>query len=247
MLVIIGENRSVRVKLRIILLLAAVSIELLLVRLGFWQLARGEEKQQALQVLAVVLQEKQAQPLARALNQVSGYTWVQGRVIFHDSPLLLLDNQRRGNQVGVTVFQSAEAEGGRLFLVELGWLPVNGSRQLPKPVALSGSWVVAGLLMPPPSPGLALGPAFSKQANGSLLLMRLDREALSAPLQGPLAARILRVDPTQRIGFARDLSVQANTLPPEKHRAYALQWFGLAAAFAVLCIGVMMRKAHANG
>jgi cytochrome oxidase assembly protein ShyY1 len=55
------------------------------------------------------------------------------------------------------------------------------------------------------------------------------------------------LDPEQRIGFARDLSVQANTLPPEKHRAYALQWFGLAAAFAVLCIGVMMRKTDANG
>jgi cytochrome oxidase assembly protein ShyY1 len=77
--------------------------------------------------------------------------------------------------------------------------------------------------------------------------MRVDREALSEALNRPLSARILRVDPAQRIGFTRDLSVQANTLPPEKHRAYALQWFGLAAAFAVLCIGVMMRKTHANG
>jgi surfeit locus 1 family protein len=58
---------------------------------------------------------------------------------------------------------------------------------------------------------------------------------------------MIRLDPAQRIGFVRDMSVQANTLSPEKHRAYALQWFGLAAAFAVLCIGVMMRKTHANG
>lgn len=247
MLVIISQNRSVRVKLRIILLIAAVLVELLLLRLGFWQLARGEEKQQTLQAVEAVLQDKRAEPLASALNQAQGYTWTQGRAIFRDVPLLLLDNQRRGNQVGVSVFQAAEDESGHLFLVDLGWLPVNGSRQLPKPVALSGAVALEGLLMPPPSAGLAMGPAYTTQPDGTLLLLRLDRDALSGELGRPLTARILRIDPAQRIGFARDLSVQANTLPPEKHRAYALQWFGLAAAFAVLCIGVMMRKKNANG
>lgn len=247
MLSIIGENRSVRVKLRIFLLLAAVLIELLLLRLGFWQLARGEEKRQALQAVEAVLQDRRAVPLAGALDQTQGYTWTKGRVEFRDATLLLLDNQRRGNQVGVSVIQAAEAGSGQVLLVDLGWLPVNGSRQLPKPAALTGALVLEGLLMPPPSPGLALGPAYSTQPDGNLLLLRLDRDALSRALGRPLAARMLRVDPGQRIGFARDLSVQANTLPPEKHRAYALQWFGLAAAFAVLCIGVMMRKKNANG
>ncbi|WP_395770496.1 SURF1 family protein [Arenimonas sp.] len=233
-------------KLRIILLLAAMLVELLLLRLGFWQLARGEEKQQALQAAAAVLQEKQAQPLADALTQLSGFTWVRGHAVFREAPLLLLDNQRRGNQVGVSVFQAADADDGRTLLVDLGWLPVQGDRQLPKPATLSGSMLLEGLLLPPPSPGLAIGPAYTAQADGSLLLMRLDQEALSKALNRPLSGRILRVDPAQRIGFARDLAVQANTLPPEKHRAYALQWFGLAAAFAVLCIGVMMRKTHAN-
>ena len=247
MLAIIGENWSVRVKSRIILLLAAVLVELLLLRLGFWQLARGEEKQQALRAVETVVQERQAAPLALALNQAQGYTWTQGRAAFRDAPLLLLDNQRRGDQVGVSVLQAAEDESGHLFLVDLGWLPVNGNRQLPKPAALTGSLLIEGLLMPPPSPGLAMGPSYSTQPDGTLLLMRLDRDALSGVLGRQLMARMLRLDPAQRIGFARDMSVQANTLPPEKHRAYALQWFGLAAAFAVLCIGVMMRKTHANG
>lgn len=234
-------------KLRIMLGLAAILVELLLLRLGFWQLARGEEKQQALQAVAAVLQEKRAQPLGAALAQAQGYTWSQGRVTFREAPLLLLDNQRRGSEVGVSVFQAADTEEGQSFLVDLGWLPVQGDRQLPKPARLSGTLDVEGLLLPPPSPGFALGPVYSAQPDGTLLLMRVDREALSEALGRSLSARILRVDPAQRIGFTRDLSVQANTLPPEKHRAYALQWFGLAAAFAVLCIGVMMRKTHANG
>jgi cytochrome oxidase assembly protein ShyY1 len=235
------------VKSRIILLLAAMLVELLLLRLGFWQLARGDEKQQALQAAAAVLQEKRAQPLADALTQSAGFTWVRGRVVFRDAPLLLLDNQRRGSKVGVSVFQAADVDNGHTVLVDLGWLPVHGDRQLPKPAMLTGGLDLEGLLLPPPSPGLVLGPAYSTQPDGTLLLMRLDRDVLSEALNRPLSVRILRLDPEQHIGFARDLSVQANTLPPEKHRAYALQWFGLAAAFAVLCIGVMMRKTDANG
>ncbi|MCC6757870.1 MAG: SURF1 family protein, partial [Arenimonas sp.] len=113
--------------------------------------------------------------------------------------------------------------------------------------ALSGAHRVQGLLLPPPSAGLAMGPAYSVQADGSWLLTRIDREALQSGLKRALAPRVLRPDPAQRIGFARDLQVQANTLPPEKHRGYAMQWFGLAAAFAVLCIGFWKRKKNADG
>jgi surfeit locus 1 family protein len=47
-------------------------------------------------------------------------------------------------------------------------------------------------------------------------------------LKTSLAPRVLRLDPALAIGYARDLDVLPNTLPPERHRGYALQWFGLA-------------------
>jgi len=159
---------------------------------------------------------------------------------------VLLDNQRRGAQVGVTVYQLASTAAGQSVFVELGWLPVNGQRQLPKPEALSGDITLSGLLLPPPSSGFALGNALERQADGTLLMTRFDTKALINALKRPVTARVLRVDPDMAIGFARDLNVQANTLPPEKHRAYALQWFGLAAAFAVLCAVVWRRKSNAN-
>ena len=49
---IIGEMRSARVKTRLIAVLLALAVELLLLRLGVWQLQRGREKQAQLQAVA---------------------------------------------------------------------------------------------------------------------------------------------------------------------------------------------------
>jgi surfeit locus 1 family protein len=230
------------VKSKIILGLLAIAIEICLLRLGFWQLARGDEKERALQAVQTVLTEKRALAFESALTAQAGYTWVSGALRFGIEPLALLDNQRRGTQVGVRVFQLAQSRTGEVLWVELGWLPVNGQRQLPKPAALRGEIQVSGLLMPAPSSGFAIGRALVTQADGTLLLTRFDVSALAAAIKRPVSARILRLDPALAIGFTRDLNVQANTLPPEKHRGYALQWFGLALAFALLCFGLCFRK-----
>jgi surfeit locus 1 family protein len=46
------------------------------------------------------------------------------------------------------------------------------------------------------------------------------------------------------IGFARDLEVLPNTLPPERHRGYALQWFGLALATLLTALFLAFRPRH---
>ena len=57
-----------------------------------------------------------------------------------------------------------------------------------------------------------------------------------------LAPRVLRLDPSLPLGHERDLEVLANTLPPEKHRGYAIQWFGLAFATLVVILLLWFRK-----
>ena len=64
----------------------------------------------------------------------------------------------------------------------------------------------------------------------------MDLDALSADLGLVLAPRILRLDPSLPLGYARDLDVLPNTLPPERHRGYALQWFGLALTTLLLSL-----------
>jgi cytochrome oxidase assembly protein ShyY1 len=54
---------------------------------------------------------------------------------------------------------------------------------------------------------------------------------------------VLRLDPALTgIGFARDLDVLPNTLPPERHRGYALQWFGLSATLLAITLFLFLRR-----
>jgi cytochrome oxidase assembly protein ShyY1 len=94
----------------------------------------------------------------------------------------------------------------------------------------NGEQKLVGLLTPPPASGLALGPAYTDSGSRRWLLTRIDLAALSKGLGIELGPRVLRLDPALPMGYARDLNALPNTLSPERHRGYALQWFGLAAA-----------------
>jgi surfeit locus 1 family protein len=230
------------VKVKLLLILFACAIELLLLRLGFWQLERANEKQHYITQMQESVSSKKAINLAQINASSQRLEWAKGHVFFVDKPIILLDNQRKEQQVGVTVYQLARNEQQQNILVDLGWLPVSSNRTFPKPKALNGDYFVAGLLLPAPAAGFALGQALSSLDENTLLVTRLDMGALAKQLAQPLASRVLRLDPELAIGFERTLTISSNTLPPEKHRAYAFQWFGLALAFLCLSFYVSKRK-----
>jgi len=215
------------VKTRLALLLAGLLLAAGFAGLGQWQLGRGIEKQRIVLNAEAALARKQAQPLSAAARPL-GYDWSKGAGRFLDGPVLLLDNQRRGPTVGVRVFAAFQPEAGAPLLVDLGWLALPGDRRLPEVSIPAGPQALSGLLGPPPSTGLALGPAYTETTAQRWLLTRVDLAALSTGLRVKLAPRVLRLDPALPIGYARDLDVLPNTLPPERHRGYAVQWFGLA-------------------
>ena len=217
--------------------------------LGRWQLSRADWKQGRLDAVAAVLKDRTPQSLA--LLSKSGDTdlaWASGRGHFIAAPALYLDNQRLGDKVGVNVYRVFQPDQGKPLLVNLGWLPVPGDRRMPMPEKISGAYRLDGLLVAPPSPGLAIGPAFVKSSEEYWLLTRMPLPELSAELKTPLASRVLRLNPDLPMGHARDLDILPNTLPPEKHRGYAVQWFGLGLATLVmtLVLGIRNRKQKRN-
>ena len=65
---------------------------------------------------------------------------------------------------------------------------------------------------------------------------------LSAALDMPtLAPRVLKLDPALPLGYTRDLDILPNTLPPERHLGYAVQWFGLALAVFITALLLTLR------
>ena len=228
------------VRNRLLLVLLGLLVATGFALLGRWQLHRAVEKQDMLDAVSRVMRTRAPGPLTAAA-QPRGYDWAAGSGHFLGAPVLLLDNQRRGDAVGVHVYLPFQSDAGQTLLVDMGWLALPGDRKLPEVSVPVGSHQVSGLLSPPPAPGIALGPAYVAQGR-NWLLTRVDITALSAASRLSLAPRVLRLDPALALGYPRDLDLLSNTLPPERHRGYALQWFGLSLAVLVTTFLLYFRR-----
>ena len=213
--------------------------------LGLWQLDRARQKEAMLAEAKKTLSERRPLALSAAADpaRAVAYDWAQGAGRFTQAPAILLDNQTQDGRSGIRVFRVFQPDSGSPpLLVELGWLPLPGDRKLPALASLPETRQVAGLLAPPPSAGIASAIA-APQADGSLLATSLDHVVLSGALRLPtLARRVLKLDPALRIGYARNLDILPNTLPPERHLGYAVQWFGLALAVLITALVLTLRK-----
>ncbi len=227
---------------------AAVVAMALFCGLGVWQLERGQQKRTLLGEVERTLEARRPLPLVAATDaaRAVGYDWAAGAGRFVEAPAVVLDNQNRDGRAGVRIYRAFQPRGAvRPLLVDLGWLPVPGDRTLPRPPRPEGELRVEGLLAPPFAGGIARAePAV--QANGDLLVIKVDPAVLGGALglEMPLAPRVLRLDPALPLGHARDLDVLPNTLPPERHLGYAVQWFGLAAAVLVTALLLGLRKSR---
>lgn len=212
--------------------------------LGSWQWSRAAWKQGLLAERAAVLEKREAVPLDAAFDapRREALDWSAGRLRF-DGRLVFLDNQQHDGRAGVRVYGVLEDRRGPI-LAELGWLPWGAARELPEARVPPGEVDVAGVLVAPPSSGLAIGKGVQVIEGGSrYLVTRIDLDTLSVAigLSTPFAPRVLKLDPALPLGYARDLDLLPNTLPPERHRGYAVQWFALAATVAVVWTVLTLR------
>lgn len=216
--------------------------------LGHWQLERAQQKRQMLAQVAQVLARRTPVPVTAAADpaRTRGYDWTQVHGRFAPGPAVLLDNQVRQERPGVRAFRVFLPQAGPPLLVDLGWLALPVDRHLPQVPVPAGTLALAGLLAPPPAPGL-LGRSAPEARDGQWLVLGVIPQALADVLHRPgLALRVLRLDPAQPLGYPRDLDVLPNTLPPERHQAYAVQWFALAVAVLATALVLTLRRRRAR-
>jgi surfeit locus 1 family protein len=224
--------------------------------LGLWQLERGAWKARLLDAwsqavvaaprdyadavgtqVALPRREDEGDAAAALPLRVT----IEGR--WDPEATLLLDNQRLDASVGVLVFTRFLPTGGATpLLVNRGWLPLGAQRGAPAvdPPA-AGEVRLAGLLVAPPAPGLKMGSGAWAPGQPAVLLPFLDLDVLRTA-GVPLFDGVLQLDAGLPDGFTRQWQALPNTLPPKKHRGYAVQWFGLAAAVAVIYLILALRR-----
>lgn len=231
--------------------LLAVAAIVLFASLGRWQLDRMHEKQLKLGAAALALQPQAPQPLILASDpaRAAGYDWTMGSGSVARATVWL-DNQILDGKPGLRMYCVLLPDDGvQALLLDAGWWPLDGKRELPAIGCPAGEVQhVRGLLAPPPSSGLLHGDAMAASGPQRWLAIRIDPAVIARALNlsAGIAPRVLRLDPVRnesdtgvmRVSGMRDLVILPNTLTPARHLGYAVQWFALA--FTVLVVAVVL-------
>ena len=226
------------------ILLTLVSAALF-VRLGFWQLHRADYKDGLLRRYAAAatapLQDFAAvatRPPQDAYPRVQ----VEGRYLA--DRVYLLDNPKHDDRGGVEAYVPLRVAGqDRLLLVDLGFLPGNGTDQTPQlPPLPAGVQSLHGLYVPPPGHGFEMGGnALARQSAWPKKTIYFDPAQIAADLHAELYPRVLSLDADPAAIYVRVHTLDFGDMPPARHRAYAFQWFSFAIAVVVILL-VLNRK-----
>lgn len=226
------------------MVLTAVGIALF-TRLGFWQLDRAGQKQELLakyeagQKTQLAITSANADTLAR-YQRVS----VSGR--YDPAHQILLDNMpSHAGQPGFRVLTPMQSPAGWL-LVDRGWLPLGATRaDLPNVSVAADERTITGTIDALPRAGITLKSApIAAETPWPRVLSFPAQADLEQQLGHPLVAGVLLLDPSQPDGYQRIWEAHLG-FKPERHIGYAVQWFALAAAAAIIFVllGFRTKKA----
>jgi len=209
------------------LLLGALAV--LFLSLGNWQRERAAEK---------TLQRAQFDE-AREVSDLrtEAPAWSRASLSGRFDPVrhLLLDNKLYRGRAGVQVLTPMTVAGGQTLLVNRGWLPLPPDRSsLPVIETPAGALTVSGRLAPISQPGVQIGDPNALQADEwPQLILYPDWSRIEAALGLPLHRQVLYLDIASDAGF-EDRNWTPFTMGADRHRAYAVQWYGLALTALVL-------------
>ena len=215
-----------------------------LIKLGFWQIDRALEKEQRQQHISE-LSQRQALSLAQVLT-LSGLQDgindlpIQLKGDFVGDKIFLLDNQPNKGRLGYRVYQIIESNGDAI-LVNLGWVQGSIDRNiLPEISPITGQHTITGHVREV-EVGIQLQAQNLTNPSWPLRVQQIELDKFSQLIDKKLLPFVVYLDKKETIGYIKNW--QPIVMPPEKHRAYAFQWFSLALAWISLMVWAAIKMA----
>lgn len=217
----------------------------LLVKLGFWQLERGQEKQ-ALEQAILARADSAYQALGEVLEEndwregsILGKK-VEANVVPQAFPVILLDNQTHQGNVGYLAFQivSMSDELGTYALLELGFVEGIADRSiLPTVTTLEVSTFISGRMYR--KSANPLSSELMPEVGDAIRVQNLNIVQLNQLLNIELMPAVLQPDNLKNWPY--DFPWNPLPLNSAKHFGYSIQWFSMAGVFLLLTLIVFVR------
>lgn len=207
----------------------------LLFWLGHWQLERKQEK--------IVLQNEFDLRSREAPIPIDELDWQNTEIAYHqvsatgqfdNKQTFLLDNRTYEGHVGYEVLSPFQSEAGSYVLVNRGWIAQGITREmLPEVQAISGIVSLTGTVYVPLEEPFLLN---DREEDGSnvwpLVIQSIDMDTIarkSGLALLPYSVRLLPGSPG-----LEQANWQLVNMSPQKHQAYAVQWFAMLFALITM-------------
>lgn len=220
------------------LIVMAITVVILL-KLGFWQLDRAQQKRKiidkASNVAIYELNELEPKTILSLNNKT-----VKADVKIVTDKVWLLDNQVHKGKVGYGVIAAAFISDDVTGLVHLGWIPAVSNRGILPSFELPTQVQVTGILKTDDFEAFSLAEENVKGLNNRVQnLQQLFYQA------NPIISHKILLYANSNTVNQWPQTYKLVVMKPEKHEAYAVQWFLLAlASVVVFAIASLKKESH---
>ena len=203
--------------------------------LGAWQMQRAvakqylidqhSQQQQLLPLTVEQLKDWQDADLNFRSIRLKGY--------FDNQRTLFLDNQVFRSKAGYQVLTPLKTDNGDWFLVDRGWVEAAMDRNLlPLITSVSREVEIIGQFYKP-------RPFTLKQqqiaATWPQRIQAIELDLLDQYFDHRLFHYTIRIDPESPLAYLSNWSTD-QAMPPQRHYAYATQWFALALVLLIMAL-----------
>jgi len=221
---------------------------LVLLGLGFWQLDRLGEKQALINTLQARWSEAAA-PFPAAFGAAADWEYrrvlLQGRFL-HAQEFLFPGKPRKG-KIGAWIATPFVLDDGRSVIVHRGWVPERRIARSTRPEGLpEGAVTVEGILQQPGWPGWESMRPDNQPAANQWFYVDTAAMAAAAGLANAVTevyVMQLGAEASGRLPIGLELSVDLQN----NHLQYAITWFCLALALAVIYLVFHLRPGASGG
>ena len=242
MIISIGK---IKIQLNLVVFVLYVVMMFILISLGKWQLSRADEK---FEFLASRQRNLDAPEIKLDLQQSIDSNLLRYRKVtlageYDLRHQILVDNQIHEGKPGFLVMTPLKVKNsGYSVLINRGWVPWPATRsQIPDVTIAESKVEIVGRINRFPSVALKLTGAEEPTETWPAIVQVINAEIISSKIGYPLVDFQIELSPQAKNGYVRNWNVAA-TISPEKHKAYAIQWFSLAVVMTILFIWYSCRS-----
>ena len=215
-----------------------------LVSLGFWQLDRADQKRiidkGVIEAIAKPTLKLNIFDTSKLSTEIYRTVSIKGK--YDTENQFLLDNRTHLGKPGyhvLTPFHFDNSNGKQTVLINRGWITYKGTRDnIPSIKLGSNKREILGTLKEI-GDSIVLNDAVETRSNPKLI-QSIQLSQLMQDLDYKLLPAIIELNKEDKDGFVREWQPYYGSI--DKHNAYALQWFSMAAVLLFLFVRLNTKK-----